>query len=355
VEQVHAFRAELAQLETENVLRLHPDQLRVVGEHHDRLLAGLAKRFDVDLTPALRQMSIGMRIVSLLGAVALSAAVVLFFYRFWHVFSVPAQVALLASAPILTAIGAEIAARREKSLYFTSLLALVSFSAFVLDLNVVAAIFNLPPSSGGFLAWALFALAFAYAHRLRLLLLLGIGCAGIWVAATFAGLSGISWDYTVLRPEGFIVAGALALAAAWFEDRRRPPFAQIYRLLGCLAILLPMLALSEEGRLSYLPLGPLAVRRLYDVAGFALGVGGAWWAIRRRWAETLNAITLFLVAFLCMRMYDWCWDLLPRYLFFLLIGAGAVAVMVGLQVLRARAGASTAGREREAAATPATR
>jgi hypothetical protein len=52
--------------------------------------------------------------------------------------------------------------------------------------------------------------------------------------------------------------------------------------------------------------------------------GSAWWAIRRQWIEMLNSVTLFLIAFLCLRLYDWCWTLLPRYVLFLLIGAGAV-------------------------------
>ncbi len=338
VEQIGAFRAELAELEANAVLTLTPDQSVVVRQHHDRLLADLAQRFDVDRTQAEKQMSLGMRVASLLGAVALSAAVFLFFYRFWGLLSVPVQVVLLVAAPLVTGIGVEVAARREKTLYFASLLALVAFASFVLDLNVLASIFNLPPSPGGFLAWGAFAFAFAYAYRLRILLLLGIGCTGIWLAAALTSISGAYWDALVSRPENFVVAGLLALAASALHLRRREDdFAFVYRAVGWLAVLLPIFFLSEWGEMSYLPLSPLATRHVYDVIGFAVGAGVVWGAIREQWPETLNIGGLFLVLFLCLKLYDWCWDWLPRYVFFLLIAGVAMGLLGVLQRLRARA------------------
>lgn len=338
VDQVHAFRAELARLEADAVLILSPDQSRVVRDQHDRLLAQLAQRFDVDRTQAEKQMSLGMRIASLLGAVALSAAVFLFFYRFWGLLSVPVQVVLLMAAPIVTGIGVEVAARREKTLYFAWLLALVAFASFVLNLSVLASIFNLPPSPGGFLAWGIFAFVFAYAYRLQTLLLLGIGCVGIWIAAVLTSLTGAHWIALFLRPENFMIAGGLALAASAFHSRRDDAnFTLIYRLVGWIAVLLPIFFLSEWGEMSYLPLSPITARRCYDVLGFVLGAGVVYVAIRRQWSETMNASGLFLVLFLCLKLFDWCWDYLPRYLFFLLIGGVAVGLLAVLQRLRARA------------------
>ena len=335
VDQVHAFRAELAQLEAEGIVLLAPDQSRVLRTHHDDLLAQLAQRFDVDRTQAEKQMSLGMRIASLFGAVALSAAVFLFFYRFWGLLSVPVQVVLLTTAPILIGISVEVAARREKTLYFAWLLALVAFASFVLDLNIVASIFNLPPSPGGFLAWAIFAFVFAYTYRLRTLLLLGISCAGIWVAAILTSLTGVYWPALVMRPENFIVAGALALVASAFHSRRdEEDFAFIYRFVGWIAVLMPFFFLSEWGEMSYLPLSGIAARRLYDVLGFVVGAGVIYVAIRRQWAETMNVGALFLVLFLCLKLYDWCWDWMPRYLFFLLIAGVAIGLLAVLQRMR---------------------
>jgi uncharacterized membrane protein len=213
----------------------------------------------------------------------------------------------------------------------------VAFASFVLDLGVVGSIFNMVPTSGAFLAWALFALLLAYAYRLRLLLLIGICCAGIWLSAVLTSLTGAWWDTLLLRPENFVIAGALSLAMAHASTRRGDrEFAQVYRPVGFAAVLLPMLWLSEIGEISYLPINPSLVRHGYDVAGFALGIGAVWFAIRRGWTEIVNGAALFLALFLCLKLYDWCWAWMPRYLFFLTIGVVAIALIAVLQRLRGR-------------------
>jgi hypothetical protein len=62
-----------------------------------------------------------------------------------------------------------------------------------------------------------------------------------------------------------------------------------------------------------------------------------WLAIRRQWPETVNVGGLFLVLFLCTKLYDWCWDWMPRYLFFLLIAGVAIGLLAVLQRMRGRA------------------
>jgi uncharacterized membrane protein len=341
VDEVRAFRVELGRLEAEGVLALPPDQAAAVRRHHDALLAALAQRFDVDRSEAEKQMSLGMRVASLLGALALSIAVFLFFYRFWGALSVPVQILLLIAAPIVSVAGVEVAARREKTLYFASLLALVAFASFILDLNVLASIFNLPPSPGGFLAWGVFAVALAYGYRLRLLLLAGIGCLGIWIAAGITSLSGVSWDEMLGRPETVMVAGALALAASLLHTRRGDArFAAIYRCVGWVAVLVPIGFLSQSGQISYLPVRPVVARHCYDVVGFLAGAGAVYVGIRRQWRETVNIGGIFLAIFLVLKLYDWCWDWMPRYLFFLIIGGVAVGMLAALQRLRARSAIS---------------
>ncbi len=341
VDRVAAFRAELAQLEADGVVVLPPDQVSRLNQYHDHLLARLASRFDVDRSDAEKRLSLGMRVASLLGAVALSAAVFLFFYRFWGALSVPVQVALLVAAPVLASIGVEAAARREKTLYFASLLALVALAAFVLDLNVIGTIFNLPPSPGAFLAWGLFALVLAYAYRLRLLLLVGIVCSATWLAGAIVGATGAFWPAFIMRPETIMLAGALALAASHFHSRRgEHGFALVYRWCGWVGVLVPIFFLSQWGGMTCLPLTEIAARRLYDVAGFALGGVILWRGIRSGSAETLNVGGFFLGLFLVLKLYNWCWDVLPRYVFFLLVAAVAIAALVALQRVRGRATAA---------------
>jgi hypothetical protein len=330
VDEVRAFRAELARLEEEGVLALPSDRADAIRRHHDELLAVLARRFDVDRSDTEKQMSLGMRVASLLGAVALSAAVFLFFYRFWGLLSVPVQIALLVAAPIVAGLGVEVAARREKTLYFASLVALVAFASFVLDLGMLGSIFNLPASPGAFLAWGVFAFLLAYGYRLQLMLLVGIICAGIWIGATLTALRGAYWPAAIMRPENVMIAGALALFAGVVHARRgEEDFSYVYRLVGWIAVLLPIFFLCQWGAMSYLPLSPTAARRMYDVVGFVLGCGVVWIAIRRQWPETMNVGGVFLVLFLCLKLFNWCWDWMPRYLFFLLIAGVAIACAGG--------------------------
>ncbi|MFB3855579.1 MAG: DUF2157 domain-containing protein [Vicinamibacterales bacterium] len=339
VDRIRAFRDELAELESAGVLRLRDEERNHLAAHHDELLRLLAARFDVDRSEAEKQMSLGMRIASFLGALAFSIACFLFFYRFWGLMSVPLQGAILSAAPLLAVAGVEVAARREKTLYVASILSLVAFACFVLDISVLGSIFNMAPSAFSLLPWGLFALALAYGYRLRLLLLIGIAVSGGFVAAILADAAGLDWTAFALRPEGIVAAGLLALAAAAWEERHdRPAFAQVYRLTGWVAVLLPMLFLCQEAGFSYLPFGATAVERLYDVAAVVAGAAALWTGIARRRLGVVNTATLFASLFLFLKLYDWLWDWMPRYLFFFLVGLLALGVLALLQRLRRRLG-----------------
>ena len=115
-------------------------------------------RFDVDTTTTQKQMSLGMRIASLLGALALAASAFLFFYRVWGLITTPIQIMILIAAPILAVVAMHYARKREPTPYFTAVLGLVAFAAFVLNIHVLGGIFNITPSQNAFLAWAAFAL-----------------------------------------------------------------------------------------------------------------------------------------------------------------------------------------------------
>ncbi|MDP2810943.1 MAG: hypothetical protein Q8O34_12410 [Rhodocyclaceae bacterium] len=79
---------ELGRLETEGALALD-------AAHHETLLAGFAGAFDIDRNRQAKQLSLGMRIASFLGALALAASVFFLFYQFWGHFAETAQVAFL--------------------------------------------------------------------------------------------------------------------------------------------------------------------------------------------------------------------------------------------------------------------
>lgn len=333
--RINAFRAELAQLEREGAVTLTPEQHQGLDEYVTSKLAELAGRFDVDTTESQKQLSWGMRIASTLGGFALCAAVFMFFYRFWGALSTPAQVAILAAGPVGAVLLTDFAARRERTLYFASLAAMVAFACFVLDLNMLGSIFNLMPSPHAFLAWGAFALILAYAYRLRLLLAAGLVCMGVWAAANFASLAGVYWTEFGSRAENAIAAGLLILAVPLVRARQQDPeFAWVYRIIGLLAVMLAVLTMAFEGTLSYLPFASKSVERFYQIVGLAASAAAIWLGVRHNIVVWVNTGATFFVIFLYIRLHVALWDLLPKYLFFLLIGLIAVGLLVAFQRIR---------------------
>ncbi|MGB8299525.1 MAG: DUF2157 domain-containing protein, partial [Azonexus sp.] len=83
VDDIHTFRNELARLADEGMLRLDAAQQATVDKHHDHLLAEFATLFDVDRDSRAKQLSLGMRVASFFGALALAASAFFLFYQFW--------------------------------------------------------------------------------------------------------------------------------------------------------------------------------------------------------------------------------------------------------------------------------
>lgn len=334
VDRVLAFQDELAQLEEEKILVLPPEEKERVLRHHRDLLSRLKHRFDVDTTAAARQMSLGMKIVSFLGALALSAAIFFFFYRFWGIFGTAVQVTILLLAPVLTLVGVEVAARIEKTFYFASLIALVSISAFVLDLVMLGQIFSITPSQNAFLVWGLYALLLAYTYRLKLPLVAGIVSILGYLAATVGTWSGLYWLSFGERPENFIIAGAIIFAVSLIPHRRQYDFPPVYRVSGALTILTSILILSHWGEGSYLMIEPKTLEYSYQVTGFVAAAVAIWLGIKRQWPGITNTGSVFFVIFLYTKFFDWWWDWMPKYLFFLILGLIAIGLLLGLKKLR---------------------
>jgi hypothetical protein len=341
VNRITAFQAELEDLERSGAIRLTDEQRAHLRDYHQTLLDALAERFEVDRSRAESQLSLGLRIISVLGAAACTVAVILFFQRIWGSISSPLQIALVWAAPLAALAGAAVTARRERTLYFTALLSVVAFGCFVLDVYVVGTILNARPSPQAFLVWSGFALALAYTWDLRLLLAAGAGSAIAFCSMTIVHWSGLPLEAVFERPESALIPAALVALFAQAEvNRKRYGFAQTLRLVGLLALSVAVLVLGESGGVSQLPLGTRTVEHLYQLAGFALAAVLLTTGIRRRWAETVNLGAAFLGVLLLLRYVDWWWDVMPKYLFFLIVGLTAMAMMVVLRRLRRMAGAA---------------
>lgn len=334
-DQVRAFQAELKLLQAEDVLRLPDEAQARVRDYHDALLGSFAAQFDVDTSHEQKRLSWGMRIASFLGALAISAAVFLFFYRFWGSLGTALQVGIVVAAPLLLTLLVEWVARREKTgAYFTSLTALVAFACFVLNLNVLGHVFNIAPSENAFLVWAVFGLMLAYTYDLKLLLVAGLTSLMGYLAALVGTWSGAYWLSFGERPENFVCAGLVLFAGGLLLPDRRPAFAAIYRVFGLLAVFIAVLILSNWGAGSYLSWSNRAIENTYQTLGF-VGAGlTIWLGIRRHWPGLVNLGSTFFVLFLYTKLFDWWWDWMPKYLFFLLIGLVAMLLLFILRRLR---------------------
>jgi hypothetical protein len=156
--------------------------------------------------------------------------------------------------------------------------------------------------------------------------------------SAIASAAGLDWTVSLARPEPLLLLGPCAIAVSyWRRAVQADGFARTWRLVGLVALLLPLLFLStwpEVFSYQLLPVGVL--HAVYDVAGFVLPIAAAWFGIRRRWPEMANAASGFLVLFVYAKCFDWWWDVMPRYLFFLMLGGLAIGTMVVLAKLRLR-------------------
>ncbi|MDP3289112.1 MAG: DUF2157 domain-containing protein, partial [Methyloversatilis sp.] len=157
-DDIRAFRRELARLDDEAVLPLDAAQRSALQRHHDALLGQMARRHDVDTSAQAQQISLGLRIASFLGALALGASVYFLFRQYWPLFSEAMQVTVLMTAS-LASLGVTVWLQaRDASGYFAKLAALVAFVCFVLNLSLLGSSFNITPSDKALLPWAAFAL-----------------------------------------------------------------------------------------------------------------------------------------------------------------------------------------------------
>lgn len=338
-DEMAVFNRELARLEAAQVLQLSDEQQRQIKHYQQDLLNTFQRAFDIDQNTRARQLSLGMRIASFLGALALAASAFFLFYQFWGLFDERLQVVILICASLLSFGLTLWIQRRDSSAYFSKLAALVAFACFVLNIVMLGLIFNITPSDNALLPWAAYALLLAYATQARVLLAAGIVCLLAFIAARVGTWGGLYWLGFGERPENFLPAGLLIFALPLLISQQRfDGFAVTYRVFGLLALFLPMLVVAHWGEASYLDLSPSAIEAGYQLLGFAAAAGVIWLGVRRDWSEVVNTGLTFFVIFLYTKLFDWWWASLPKYLFFMLLGLTAVAILLILRRLRSASG-----------------
>ena len=334
-DRIKIFGEELAQLAREKVVALTPDQRRTVAEHHAALLAQYTAAYDIDTNKQAKQLSWGMRIASFLGALALAASVFFLFYQFWGGFSTVAQVFTLVTASALTFLATVGIAIKDRSGYFVKLAALVAFACLVLNISMFGQIFNITPTDKALILWAVFAFLLAYAYDMRLLQFAGIACLVAYLSARVGTWSGIYWIYFGERPESFFPAAVLMFLVPHVIDHRRyTDFTAVYHVSAMLILFIPMLILANYGSISYLDADPAAIEAGYQIAGFVMSAVLIALGLRKSWGEVVNTGTVFFVIFLYTKFFDWWWDVMPKYLFFLVVGLTAILLLIILKRLR---------------------
>jgi uncharacterized membrane protein len=209
------------------------------------------------------------------------------------------------------------------------------WSSDVCSSDLLGQIFNITPTDRALIPWGALAFLLAYAFDLRLLLAAGICCVIAFTAARVGEWGGIYWLHAGERPENFFPVAALLFAVpAVFVHRHQGGFAPIYRVFGLLCIFVPMLVLGHWGHGSYLDLETRQIEGGYQLAGFFGSALAIWFGARRDWAETVNTGVVFFVIFLYTKFFDWWWQIMPKYLFFLVLGLTAILILLGLKRLR---------------------
>lgn len=337
-DRIRAFEAELEEVERDGVLRLAPDERLRLASYHRALRAMLSARFDVDLVDDQKTTSLGLRLAALVGALAVTTGFVLFFFRIWGTLPVAGRVAIVVAAPLVALGGAEATSRSTRYRMASGLFVALAFGGLVLDVEVLCAVFGIAPRAASLLAYGIFAVALAYTYRRRLLLAAGAVCLACWLAAVLLSSTGAWWLDFPMRPEGLFV-GAVGLAvwsAAPHTARREVGFPPVIRALTLLLIAVPVLLLSRAGYLTWIPADAEAVGVAYQVTSFVVAVAAMTIGLRRRWPEVTALGTVLFALSSFLKFVDWWWAWMPRYLFFLLVGALAFVAAWLLQRIRQR-------------------
>ncbi len=335
VEQIHAFEQELVELASDGVLTLPQEQYEQVQNYHHQLRNKLSKKYDVDISTQSKQLTLGMKIASLLGALAMAISIFFLFYQFWGYIGTTIQVAILIAAPISLFLLSLHLTQKESSAYFSKIAALVSLACFVLNLSMLGQIFNITPSPNAFIVWAAFSFLLAYACNARLLVFFGIVSISSFIAMKVGTWSGMYWISFGDRPENFFLPSFIIfMVPQLLKQKHFYGFDVIYRVMAMLMVFLPILILSNWGRSSYLDWSFNMIEGFYQLVGFTLSAIAIWQGIKHKWREVTNTGNVFFILFLYTKLFDWWWGWMPKYIFFFVLGLTALLALMVFKRVR---------------------
>jgi hypothetical protein len=337
IDQIEIFGRELAHLQAGQVIHLTDSQEMAIAAYHRDITRELTARYDADTSESGRQLSMSMRIVSVIGALLLGSSVFVTFYHFWGAFSMATQTFLLGAAPTSTFLCALFVRARDRTGYFSRLSAALCYTSFVLAVVILPPLWDVNLGSGSVLSCTVFGFILAYEVRSRLQLGAALIGVLIYSAALIAILLGGPWWNFAKRPENFYLGAAILLAVpSLIAQRRHADFGSLYRLFGATALLGSFLILTNWPSLSYLTYSPHAVSAGYRIAILAAGGSGIYIGMTRQLPEISVLSGLSILVLIGQEAYDWLLPKLAAYQFFLLMSALAIGALYALKVARRR-------------------
>lgn len=336
VEQIQHFQAELKAIEKENIISLDNNQHALIENYHKTLLKKLSSSFDIDRGKHEKQLSLGMKIASFLAALGLAASIFFLFFGFWGSFSTNEQIIVLIITPLILLSITLFLSKRETNSYYSKIASLLTLSSFILNLIMFGQIFNITPSPNAFFIWAVFATLLAYATDTRLLLGMGIISFSLFVSAKFGVWGGGYWIHFGDRPENFLPVALILFLISFIPHTKYSGFGIIYRVFAMLLFFLPVLILSNWGIISYLQIDKDYIEVFYQLIGFLFSAFAIYIGIKKGLNEVTNSGNIFFTIFLYTKFFDWWWDAMPKYLFFLIIGLSAVFILMQLKRFRTK-------------------
>lgn len=334
VDQINTFKSELQLLRDDDVLVLSDQQQQKLHEHHSSLLSSLAALYDIDVNSSEKQLSIGVKIAALFGALGFAASIFFLFYQYWGVFGPAMQSVVLIASPILALGACWFFLQKEASGYYAKIAAFISLVCFVLNLSMLGQIHNITPSPNAFIIWSLMALGLAYVTRSRLLLTFAILFFAAFLSARMGTWFGIYWLSFGERPETFLIPGVIIFAIGHIQQKHYENFAPVFRIFGTLLMLLPILVLSHWAGGSYLQWDRQTIEGFYQISGFVLSASLIAYGIKRYWHDLIKTGSVMFTIFLYTKLFDWFWELFPKYLFFMLIGLSSLLILMIFKRIR---------------------
>src|SRR5690606_9122342 len=108
----------------------------------------------------------------------------------------------------------------------------------------------------------------------------------------------------------------------------------LYQILSSIVFFVAVLILANWGQVSYLPWSADLIEGFYQLVGFVASALLVLYGIRTHAAKLMLTGNVFFALFLYTKFFDWWWDWLPKYLFFLLIGLTAILALMIFNRLR---------------------